>query len=94
MIKIISYIVVAFFYRKKNILHKGIYYSTGSCGILRDPAGTKACVMAADFIDSDEKIHDFIRPLSCDIKISVLSQCRILVAVHSMKHRCSFFNSN
>ena len=39
--------------------------------------GTKACVTAADLIDSDENLHCFTRPLSsCDIKISVVSQCR------------------
>ena len=35
--------------------------------------GTKACVTAADLIDSDEKLNCFTRPLSsCDIKISVM----------------------
>ena len=39
--------------------------------------GTKACVTAADLIDSDENLHCFTRPLSsCYIKISVVSQCR------------------
>ena len=39
--------------------------------------GTKACVTAADLIDSDENLHCFTRPLSsCNIKISVVSQCR------------------
>ena len=39
--------------------------------------GTKACVTSADLIDSDENLHCFTRPLSsCDIKISVVSQCR------------------
>ena len=47
--------------------------------------GTKAYVKAADIIDSDENLHCFTRPLSsCDIKISIVSQCRILVAVHYM----------
>ena len=46
--------------------------------------GTKACVTAADLIDLDEILHCFMRPLSrCNIKISVVSQCRCrnLVAV-------------
>ena len=47
--------------------------------------GTKACVTAADLIDSDENLHCFTLPLSsCNIKISVVSQCRILVAVQYM----------
>ena len=47
--------------------------------------GTKARGTAADLIDSDEKLHSFTRPWSiCDIKISVVSQCRILVAVQFM----------
>ena len=47
--------------------------------------GTKACVTAADLSDSDENLHCFTRPMSsCDIKISVVSQCRILVAVQYM----------
>ena len=39
--------------------------------------GTKACVTAADLVGSDENLHCFTLPLSsCDIKISVVSQCR------------------
>ena len=39
--------------------------------------GTKACVTSADLIDSDENLHCFTLSLSsCDIKISVVSQCR------------------
>ena len=39
--------------------------------------GTKACVTAAGLIDLDENLHCFMLPLSnCDIKISVVSQCR------------------
>ena len=37
--------------------------------------GTKACVPAADLIDSDENLNCYTRPLSsCDIKISVVFQ--------------------
>ena len=40
-------------------------------------AGTKGCDTAADLIDSDKNLHCFTQPLSsCDIKISVVSQCR------------------
>ena len=47
--------------------------------------GTKACIIAADLIDSDENLHCFTRLLSsCNIKISIVSQCRILVAVQYM----------
>ena len=47
-----------------------------------DSMGTKACVTAADLIDSDGDLHCFMLHLSnCNIKISVVSQCRILVAV-------------
>ena len=46
--------------------------------------GTKACITAADLIDSGENLHCFTRLLSsCNIKISIVSQCRILVAVHT-----------
>ena len=44
--------------------------------------GTKACVTAADLIDSDESLHCFMLPLSsCDIKISVVSQCRCTAGI-------------
>ena len=47
--------------------------------------GTKACVTAADLSGLDENLHSFTRALSsCYIKISVVSQCRILVAVQYM----------
>ena len=45
----------------------------------------KACVTAAGLFDSDGKLHCFMLPLSsCDIKISVVSWCRILVVVQYM----------
>ena len=78
MIKIITYVVIAFFYRKANILRRW-------SNILRIFNGNKACITAADLIDSNGNLHCFTRPLSsCDIKISVVSQCRILVAVQYM----------
>ena len=41
--------------------------------------------MAADLSDLDENLHCFTQPLSsCYIKISVVSQCRNLVAVQFM----------
>ena len=47
--------------------------------------GTKVCVTAADLIDLDGNIHCFMLPLSsCYIKLSVVSQCRTLVAVQYM----------
>ena len=46
---------------------------------------TKACVTAADFIDSDGNMHCFMQPLSsCDVKISFVSQCMILGPVQYM----------
>ena len=67
MIKIISYVVIAFCHRKANILRRWSTVSTG----------TKACVTAADLIDSDENLHCFTLPLSsCYIKISIVSQYR------------------
>ena len=57
----------------------------------------KGCVTAADLIDLDENLHCFTRPLSsCNIKISVVSQCRftagiswlIIIWTHSF---CLFF---
>ena len=58
-----------------------IFYAGGLI-FYGDSTGTKACVTAADLIDSDENMHCFMRPLSsCDIKISVVSQCRILMVV-------------
>ena len=50
---------------------------TGSLIFYAFSKGTKACVKAADLIDSDENLHCFKLPLSsCYIKISVVSQCR------------------
>ena len=47
--------------------------------------GTKACVTGADLVDLDENLHSFTLPLSSyNIKISVVSHCRILVAVQYM----------
>ena len=81
MIEIIIHVDIAFFYwNRRQIFYIGglIFYINST--------GTKACVTAADLIDSDENLHCFTRPLSsCDIKISVVSQCRILVAVQYMK---------
>ena len=54
--------------------------STGGLVFFVFSTGTKACVTAADLIDSDESLHCFTRPMSsCDIKISVVSQCRSTV---------------
>ena len=39
----------------------------------------EACITAADLIDSDGLLHAALS--SCDIKISIVSQYRILVAV-------------
>ena len=50
MVKIISYVVIVFFYRKANILRRG-------SNTLQDPMGTKACVTAADLTDSDGNMH-------------------------------------
>ena len=67
MIKIISYIVIAFFYMKAI---------TGGLLFYAFSTGTKAYVMAADLIDLDENLHCFTLPSSSrDIKISVVSQC-------------------
>ena len=42
--------------------------------------GTKASVTAADIIGLDGNRHCFMQPLrSCNMKISVVSQCRILL---------------
>ena len=61
-----------------------IFY-TGLSNILQDPTGTKACVTAADLIESDGKMHGFMWPLSsCYIKLSVVSQCRISLPVQYM----------
>ena len=63
--------------------------------IFVNSTGTKACVTAGDLSDSDGNLRCFTRLLSsCDIKISLVSQCRILVAVqyHSIWIRsCSIF---
>ena len=70
MIKMISYVVIAFLYRKANILRRW-------SNILRIFNGNKGLCPAADLIDLDENLHCFTRPLSsCNIKISVVSQCR------------------
>ena len=70
MIKIISYVVIAFCYRKANILRRW-------SNIRNIFTGTKACVTAADLIGSDENLYCFTLPLSSgNIKISVVSQCR------------------
>ena len=85
MIKIISYVVIAFFYRKTNILGR---WSNILCifnrnkGLLREQQS-----IGADYalLDLDENLHCIMWPLSsCYIKISVVSQCRILVAVQYM----------
>ena len=78
MIKIISYVDIAFFYMKANVLLR-------LSNILRIFKGNKACITAADLIDLDENLNCFTLPLSsCDIKIPVVSQCGILVAVQYM----------
>ena len=93
MIKIISYVVIAFFYRKTNILGR---WSNILCifnrnkGLLREQQS-----IGADYalLDLDENLHCIMWPLSsCYIKISVVSQCRILVAVQYMNTQLfSFF---
>ena len=63
-------------------------YSTGT----KSSSSTKACVTAADLIDLDGNLHCFMLPLSsCDIKISVVSWCRILVAVQYMNTQLFVF---
>ena len=48
--------------------------------------------LAADLIDSDGNVHCCMLPLSSwDIKISVVSQCRILVTVQYVNTQCFFF---
>ena len=81
MIKIISYVDIAFFYKKADILLRwsNIKYSTHFHWEQRSVS------WLFDLIDSDENLHCLTRPLSsCDIKISVVTQCRILVAVQYM----------
>ena len=78
----ISNVDIAFFYRKANILRK-------RSNILPIFNGNKGLCHGfrshSDLIDSNENVHCFTWLLSsCDIKISVLSQCRILVAVQYM----------
>ena len=73
----------------RSILHfsagSQIFYAGGLI-FYRDPTGTKACVTAADLIVLDGNIHCFMLPSSsCNIKISVVSQCRILMPVYYMK---------
>ena len=84
MIKIISYVdptLILHFSTGRQIL---VFY-IGGLIFYRDTKGTKACVTAADLIESDVNMHCFLHPLrSSDIKISVLSQCRILLAVQYM----------
>ena len=56
--------------------------------------GTKASVTAADLSDSDGNLLCITLPLSrCYIKISVVSQCRILVPVQYMNTQllCFFY---
>ena len=89
MIKIKSYVVITFCYRKANILQRW-------SNILHFFYGNKGCVTAADLIDSDENLHCFTRPLSsCNIKISVVSQCRctagILLLFNISTHSLSRF---
>ena len=72
MIKIKSYVVIAFCYRKANVSDLVSYtFATG----------TKACVTAADLIDSDENLHFFTlsscKNLYC---VSVQMHCRNLAA--------------
>ena len=75
MIEIISYIVIAFCYRKASILHR---WSNILCIFYRN----MTCVTSADLIDSDENLHCFKLPLSsCYIKISVVSQCRCTAGI-------------
>ena len=91
IIKIISYIVIAFSCGKANIVR------TWS-NILRIFYGNKGLCHCADLIDSDENLHCFTRPLSsCNIKISVVSQCRSTAGISWLfniwTHSCSpFFN--
>ena len=55
-IKIISYVVVEFSTRRQ------IFY-VGGLIFYRDPMGTKACITAADLIDSDGNLHCFMQDL-------------------------------
>ena len=75
-------------YDENNILHfYSIFLHKGNKGsnIFLDPTGTKACVMAAHLMASDGNMYCFMVPFSsCDIKISVVSQCRILMALQYM----------
>ena len=95
MIKIISYVVIAFCYRKANILQRWsniLHIFSGNKGLCQ------YSVTAADLIDSDENLHCFLLTLSsCNIKISVVSQCRstagilwlFKISTHSLSR---FFN--
>ena len=78
MIKIIIYIDIAFSTGRQIFYIGGLLFYINS-------TETKACVTAADLIDSGENLHCFTLPLSSYyIKISVVSQCRIIVAVQYM----------
>ena len=78
MIKIIIYVDIAFFYRKANILHRW-------SKILHEFYGNKGVCHCCRSHWFRWNLHCFMLPLSsCDIKISVVSQCRILVAVQFM----------
>ena len=86
MIKITPYVDIAFFYRKAKILHRWsnilwkLYCNKGLCH----------CCRSHRF---RWKLACFMLPLSsCNIKISVVSWCRILVAVQYM-HSCLRFYS-
>ena len=89
MIKIIIYFDIAFFYRKANILHRWskilhkFYGNKGVCYSCRSHwLGWKLSLLYIKFT----------RPLSsCYIKISVASQCRILVAVQYLNRQLLAF---
>ena len=53
MIKIKSYVVISFCYRKANILQRWSNHLVS----YTFSTGTKDCVTAADLIDSDENLH-------------------------------------
>ena len=73
MVQIISYVLLHFSTGRQIFYVGGPIFYTFS-------TGTKACVTAANLIDSDENLHCFTLPLSsCYIKISVVSQRRSTV---------------
>ena len=61
-----------------------------------DPTATKAGVTAANLFDLEGNIHCFMRPLSSRyVKISVVSQCWILVAVQIINTQLfAFFSAD